>query len=89
MSTIEWGDPPDPQTGPKGKWAQTLQPFRERPGQWGKLGRFNDGTQSNIKNGVYKDVEKGEFEAVGRNKEIKNGKPTYEVWVRYVGKKET
>lgn len=81
MSEIVWEDPPH-QMGRRGIWGQRLQPFRDRPGEWGRLpGRFSVSVSSHIKRGIYADVERGDFEARCQN--VADG--TCDIYVRYVG----
>lgn len=89
-SQIEWVDaPPEPKrpTRKPGLWAQRLAPFRDHPGQWGKVpgGPFASNYGSLISNGKVSGAEAGEFEAVVRNLETIAGQRVGELYVRYVG----
>jgi hypothetical protein len=80
---IVWEEPPEAQLATKGKWGRLLAPFRDRPGQWGRVpGKHNTSTSHNIRRGTFNGIGKDEFEAVIRNTE--NG--TGDLYVRYVGK---
>lgn len=86
---IEWGSVPDGRPGGRGRkgvWQERLAPFRERPGEWGKLpGVWNGGSVAAIKSGRLSGIDAGEFEAVCRNGRTVDGSIKFDLWVRYVG----
>lgn len=83
---VEWGDPPPTTRGTGGVWNERLAKFRQDPGTWGRLvGDYPRATASQIRKGVYKGIEPGEYDATVRTL----GDGEIGIWVRYVGKPDT
>lgn len=82
VTEIEWGEPPETARRGSTDWFAVLAPFRDNPGQWGKLpGDHPTATATAIRRGKFKGGEEGKYEV--RTKTIEGSTKRVEMWVRY------